>query len=130
MSGPIVGGGKVPIILEGKEYFLEPSLEACLELARSPVGLGGLIDRCKAMHFETICMIIGVGLRPNGKALNPRQRDQMIPKAVYEAGIIDVAGICMEYLTVILNGGRELPDEEDEEKEEEPAEGGPLDSPT
>lgn len=126
MSGPVVGGGRVAITLDGVEYALEPSLEACLELAKSPVGMRGLADRCNALHFETVCAVVGAGLRPNGKPLNPRQRDHMIPKAVYEAGIIDVAGICIEYLNVITNGGRPLPDEPEED---EPEEDGPLGSP-
>lgn len=128
MGKPRVGDGRIPFELEGKDYWLEPSLEACLEISKMSGGLGAAVERCRHFHFETICAIIGAGLRPNGRPLNPRQRDEMIPKAVYEAGVIGVAGVCIEFLTVIMNGGRPLPPEDEEEPEGQ--EDSPLDSPT
>jgi hypothetical protein len=128
MSQPEVGGGRIPIELDGKVHDLVPSLEACIEISKSSGGLNGAVQRLSVMHFETMCMVIGAGLRIDGKPLNPRQRDDLVPGAVYRAGLVDLAPICIKFCHVIANGGR-LPEEAeqgDEGSEEEGEGDGPL----
>lgn len=126
MPGPEVGGGKVAITIDGRPAFLEPSLEACIEISKMAGGLNGAMERCRALHFDTLCMIVGAGLVIDGNRLNPRQRQDMLPKAIYEAGTIDIAAACMEFVTIVGNGGRALSDEGPEEEDPD----GPLGSAT
>lgn len=115
MAGAEVGGGRVELTLDGKPCYLEPSLEACIEVSKLAGGLGGAMDRCRALHFESICAIVGAGIVINGSRLNPRQREDLLPKAIYEAGVIGVAAACMEFITIIGRGGRPAPDDDEDE---------------
>jgi hypothetical protein len=125
MSKPEIGGGVVEIELDGKVQYLVPTLEACIEISKSSGGLQGAVQRLNAMHFETMCMVIGTGLRIDGKALNPRQRDDLVPGAVFRAGLIHLAPACIRFCTIIANGGRPLVESEDlDEDQEGEGEGG------
>lgn len=121
MSGPQVGGGKVELELDGKTFQLVPSVEACIELSRFPGGLVTLVQRCNQLDFACVVDIVGIGIEMGGRRLNPSQREKMLPKAVYEAGVVGVASKCVEFVSLIMNGGRPVEeDEADEEVGDEP----------
>lgn len=122
MSKPEVGGGGIEIELDGRRHVLIPSLEACIEISRASGGISGTVQRLQLLNFETICMVVGSGLQMNGKALNPRQRDDLVPGAVYRAGLTEIAPICINFCRAIANGGR-LPDDDDKAEAEDEDEG-------
>lgn len=118
MAGPQVGGGVVDIELDGKPMQLVPSLEACLEISKIGGGINGAVQRLNQLHFETICEIIGAGLQIEGKRLNPKQRKDQVPQAVYNTGLVSVAADCITFCHMIANGGRPLEDSEDDDDKE------------
>lgn len=128
MSDTKIGSGRVPVRLDGKDFVLVPTLEACQEISDMAGGIQGAVQRCQMLNFKTICDIVGSGLEVNGKRLNVGQRDRFIPKAVYEAGLIGISASCIEFCHVVANGGR-MPDPDEEEAEEEDGDENPLASP-
>ena len=114
MSEPSVGGGDVAIWLDGKEIILKPTLDACIKISKMG-GAGGtnaVAQRLANLDFEMFCEVIGAAL-----GVNPVQA-KAIPKAVFEAGMVHLAGPLLTYIRVINNGGT-LPDEEEGEAGEE-----------
>lgn len=116
MAKPEIDGGRIPIELEGRECFLVPSLEACVEVAKN--GLSVTVQKCELLDFETICMVIGSGLEVDGKRLSPTVRAKELPKSVYEAGLFNMKKAAIDFCRLIAHGGQ-FPDE-DEEGEGEP----------
>jgi len=114
MSEREINGGRIAITLEGREAFLEPSLEACVEISAIAGGMNAAIERCLRLDFQTICEVIGAGLVTNGKRLSPNLRQRELPKSVYDAGLIYLHGKAIDFIHVVANGGR-LPEEVDEE---------------
>ena len=122
-----IGDGIVEIELDGRTQELVPTLEACAEISAIAGGIGAAVQRCRQLHFETLCEIVGAGLVVDGHRLNAGQRDKLVPKAVIEQGLIYVMGRCVMFCHVIANGGN-LPSEDDAEEGDE--DDGPLGSAT
>lgn len=118
-----IGGAYVEIELDGKPCRLVPSLEACIEISKMGGGLAGADQRVRSLNFETICAIVGAGIEVDGQKLNPRQKAELLPKAVYEAGIFDVMAKCLEFIALIGNGGK-WPSETEVEEEADDGEKG------
>jgi hypothetical protein len=116
-SGPQIGGGRIEIELDGRRCFLVPTLDACVELSQlaGPSGLVSIAERCNRLDFLMICAVIGAAIEIEGKKLNPGQREKLLPKAIYEAGVVGVAARCVEFITLVMNGGRSPEDEDEEE---------------
>ncbi len=110
MAKARIGGGKVEIELEGKPLTLEPRLEACIAISSMAGGLRAAAERCANLHFETVLYVISAGLN-----LNPTQRDKMLPKAIYEAGIVRASGWAIDFINIVGNGGRPLAEDDGEE---------------
>jgi Phage tail tube protein, GTA-gp10 len=121
MSEPEIGGGRIEIEIAGKTGYLEPSLEACIALDKmaGPGGLASLAERCRNLSFETICEVIGHGLVIDGNKLGGQHKAKLLPKAVYEAGVINVAEKAMQFVGIVWRGGKELPDDEDDTESDE-----------
>ena len=123
-----MNGGRIPITLAGKEHVLEPTLEACIEISQTAGGIQGAVQRLNQLNFETICAVIGAGIRIDGKGLNGRQREELLPKSIYETGLIAVAATAIDFCHVVANGGRLPSDDPDDEVED--GDEGPLGSAT
>lgn len=106
-----LGAGDVPIMLDGKEQILQPSLAACTAISRLAGGGQAAIARCQALDFDAICAVIQCGL-----GLNPVQAKQL-PDAVYKTGTIALAGPCIDFIHIVNNGGRP-PDENGEDNQD------------
>lgn len=113
MSERELNGGRIAIVLEGREVYLEPSLEACAEISGMAGGMNAAVQRCLALDFETICKVIGAGVTVDGKRLSPNMRSKELPRTIYEAGLIYCHGKAIEFIHIVANGGR-LPEEADE----------------
>ena len=115
MSDPQPGAGDVRIELDGKELVLRSSLEACIKISGLAGGMHAAIQRCAALNFETIAEIIGVGL-----GANPNQMKQ-VREGVYRTGLIALHGKCIDFVHIVANGGRPLPeDTEDRDTDADP----------
>lgn len=123
-----INDGRVEIELGGKLLYLEPSLQACIDIAKmgGEGGIARVIAKCEAYHFETITRVIGAGLIYNGKRLNAQQIERDLPEDIYKAGVFKMMGKAIEFCGIVLNGGQTIPDEPNEGVGDD---GDPLDSP-
>lgn len=99
--------GDVEITLEGKKFWLKPSLEAALKISRS--GRSGprvLVEECMNLNFPTIVFVIAAG---TGLA----QADLEGP--VFRTGTINLFGLCVTFIHTISNGGRPPSDKGDKD---------------
>ncbi len=103
------GSGEIEITLKGKAMVLKPSLEACLAISKMGGGLNAAIVRCRNLDFDTIAEVVRLGL---GYGANTGAAKE-IPLALYEQGVIDIAGACIDFVHVVANGGRLPTDEVD-----------------
>lgn len=115
MSDPKPGAGTVPIMLDGKEHQLVPTLEACMAISKFAGGTMKAIERCYACDFEAICEIIALG---TGYISGPQRKQ--IKEAVFKAGILSVAADCVLFIRSVNNGGKVPNDDEGEGGEGEP----------
>lgn len=114
VENPETGAGDVRIELDGEEHFLIPSAGAIIEVNRMHGSINAAITRCAQFDFDTICKVIGAGL-----GLNP-QRRKFLPEAVFKTGTIQLAGSCITFCHVLLNGGRPIEEKEGEGDEPDP----------
>jgi hypothetical protein len=108
------GSGNIEFELDGESMVLVPTLQACIDISNIAGGLDAARVRCQQLDFDTICRVIIAGL-----TLNPRQA-KMIPDAVYKTGLIQLHGVCIDFIHVVGNGGRPLPEEEPDEEPDPP----------
>jgi hypothetical protein len=110
----VPGEGNVAIMLDEKELFLTPSLGACMAISKLNGGLNAAVQRCLALDMDTIVAVIVAGL-----GLNPTQAAK-VPAAVYKTGLIRLHGACIDFISIVGNGGRPLSDEEEEPDDLDP----------
>jgi hypothetical protein len=110
---PHLGAGDVPIVIDGDEYVLRPSLRAAQQISRKEGGIVGAINRVLQMDIDTVTqiVIVGIGLTEIGaKKLNLHER-------LWQAGMTDDSGricdLCVKYLRILANGGRLPKDQQD-----------------
>ena len=110
MAEPEPGAGDVVLELDGKEYLLKPSWQACQAISRLAGGGAAAVQRCQALDFDTIVAIIGHGI-----GANPQQMQKMVPELVYKTGTMKLAAKCIDFINVVNNGGMPPGDEEEEQ---------------
>jgi hypothetical protein len=108
MSKPRVGSGNITITLNGQDYELIPTLGAAQSISRLSGGLRGAIQSVMNLDLDTIDRIVKAGLGPTvSREIGPN-----LGAYVFDAGFTDqggeLASKCIEYLTVLSNGGRPL----------------------
>lgn len=108
-DGPGLEDAVVEIELDGRTHKLVPSMNACLGISDIDGGGAMAAMRCERLDLRTICKVIELGV-----GFNPRQA-QMIPEAVYKAGVMKCAGPCIEFINIVNNGGKRLKDDEPED---------------
>ena len=89
----------VEILLGSISVRLVPSLKA-VETLSTDKGLGHLAERCRNLEFAAIKQVIvtGMGLTGNGA--------KELPELLYKAGLANLAPLCLDYLTILANGGQ------------------------
>ena len=111
---PKVGAGNITISLGGDdeskhEYVLVPTLAAAQGISRTSGGIRGAIDKVIAFDLDTITNVVRLGLGPRVV----KEIGQDFNELVWRAGMTDTGGElvarCIEYLSVLSNGGRPLP---------------------
>lgn len=102
MTKPVPGAGDVEITLAGEKKIMRPTLRAIRDISRNADGIGGAIARVQKTDFDTICLVIVLGLDLTEKGA------EGIEDKVFETGLINLAGPCAKYLTILANGGRPM----------------------
>jgi hypothetical protein len=97
---PEPGAGDVPIIIDGKEHLMRPSLEACMAISKLAGGANRVIERCYALDFEMLVDVIAIGTGYT----SGRER-KLIAEGVYKQGTISVAADCVLFVRIVNNGG-------------------------
>jgi len=110
MSNAEVGVGNVPITIGGQEYMLVPTVMAAKTVSRLGGGIRGAMDAVLRLDLEVIEGIIRAGL---GQSTVKRIPD--FENALFKAGLTvqggEVAGKCIEFCSILANGGRPAEDE-------------------
>lgn len=116
MSKAEPGAGDVPIVLDGKEHLMQPTYERCLAISKLGGGMGPLnvIQRCRGLDFDTLVEVISIGT-----GYTSHDQKKQIAKALYAAGTMSVVGDCIEFITIVNNGGRRPDDEVEGEGDRE-----------
>lgn len=96
----VPGEGDIEIELEGRKFWLKPTLEACLRISRANGSLGPreLSERCLQLNFDSIVYVIAAGLGC--------EIDEKLERSVYRTGIVHLFGKCVRFIHIISNGGR------------------------
>jgi hypothetical protein len=112
VNKPRVGAGNVVITLGieeyEKEYELVPTLAAAQGVSRIGGGIRGAMDAIVKLDLDIITRVVQLGLGPTvTKTVGPR-----LPDLIWQAGLTDsggeLAAKCIEYLTMLSNGGRPI----------------------
>lgn len=98
-----LGIGNVPIVLDGEERELKPSLNAVQVISRQYGGIRAAIEQVLKYDIDAVTniVVLGLGLAPAGA--------KEIPNKVFRTGLAGENGLaapCIRYLTILSNGGR------------------------
>lgn len=109
----VPGEGDIPIELYGLgKVYLKPTLSACLLLSRSgDDGPRRLADKCLALNIDAISIIVAAGL--------DKDPDEML-EVIFKTGLTNLFGPCLQFIRVVMNGGRLPKEREDKDKPGDP----------
>lgn len=99
------GIGDIVVDFDGSKITLKPTLEACIRLNNLHNSLNLTKARVENYDFETICQVIAAGV-----GANPEQMKRLVQPGVFRTGMIDLVPVCIEFIGVVINGGRPLPE--------------------
>ena len=100
--------------LAGEEVTLKPTFLAASRIPKAFNGYMPAIDSVSKLDpaaIETI-LAFGMGLTAHG------QKQMNLPEKIYETGYPKVAAPCIEFLTILMNGGKRVNEEEAEDQEQ------------
>lgn len=106
----------VKIQLDGEEFELVPTLAAMEHLNKKYENFQSVYSRLASMNFDCYADVIIAGLlhMPKKADLNGTKQ------AVFEAGIIALMPSLVRFVSILLNGGREIKEGEEEEEQRNP----------
>lgn len=123
-----IGEGDVLIELGDDKITLTPTPYALKMLSRQGGGIPGMVQRCLNYEFDSIMLVIQIGGN-----LNARQMERYdVETKVFRYGMNRIAPLVIRYLGTLSNGGKPLPDGDEEESDgadradREEEEAGPL----
>ena len=100
--------GEVPVMLEGEELILKPTLRAMNAVNRQFNGLRNARERLVNEDADAVSFILRHGLNMDDRAA----RD--LPERVFRNGLTgDLLVSLIRYVAILGNGGKPLPDEPD-----------------
>lgn len=108
MSDASIGGGDLKIEIDGDEVTLRATVGAGLAISRlgQGGGLSSVYQKLNAWDFDTILAVIVAGM--GGK--NPKE----LQGRVFKTGLFQLAPLCIEFVTIIANGGARPKEDENE----------------
>lgn len=95
-----LGAGNVTITLDGDEYTLKPTLHAIKTLSANYEGLAGCLRRLQTMDFNAYVNVINIGTGAKGQAAKDMEA------SIFRTPVGDMVGPLVEYVAVLMNGGR------------------------
>ena len=107
----------IPFVLDGEEKELVPSPGAALKLSRQYNGLATIYNKLTAYDSEVYVTVVREGL---GIALNSKDAQGLAEK-VWRTGLTALTVPLVEYVNLLLNGGRKFEEEKTEDGEEKAA---------
>ena len=104
-DAPRIGAGDVPIKIDGEDLVLVPSFSAAKVLSARYGGLTVAIDRIGKLDVDVITDVLMLGLGYGQTRRPPAD----LPERIWRTGFTDESGLaarCVDYLYVLMNGGR------------------------
>lgn len=101
--------GTVSVTIGDEDYELKPTLKAALAIERHFGGLRNALTGLGSLSIDAAAAVITVGAGLERKSEQVKQ----LPEAIFAAGVSDVAGQCVPYITALLNPGDKKEDEGD-----------------
>lgn len=92
---------------EDNTLVLRPTLQAMRRIDREFNGIVNAIEQMRLLNFDAACTIIQVGSGNTG------ERGKEVPELVFRFGIANAIEPCIQYLTLLLRGGRPAPKDEE-----------------
>lgn len=113
MADNRIGDGNVPLKLDGgEEVILKPSWGAAQAISRQFGGIQGAVERVVRMDMDATVQVVLFGLGYNiGTKKAPADLAERIWKTGFTDGTGSVGEKTVQYLHILANGGKSLPDE-------------------
>lgn len=119
MSGSI-NDSVIPFKLDGEDRELVATPNAALKLSRLYGGLGNINGKIvHSVDPEVFCNVIRIGMNLNDK------ESQGLADKVFRTGYSSLIPVCIDYVVLLINGGRRVAAENSEGNGEESTQGNP-----
>jgi hypothetical protein len=102
---------EITINLDGEQLVLRPSLLAAQQLSRAAGGFVELNNRISKLDFDTIVSVVALGL---GYGAGTTRQPQNLEERVWRTGLAELAVPCVQFVTLLANGGRPLAEAHDD----------------
>lgn len=107
---PRPGAGNVTVRFGDQEYKLVPTFHAASNISRLSGGIRGAINSVIQLDFDVIARVVQFGLGP--QVVKELGGANKLGELIYAEGITDgsgeFTGKCVEFLTILTNGGKPL----------------------
>lgn len=108
------GKAEVKITLDGIDHVMKPTYGAAKGINRHFGGLRAALEEVTKLNADAMEVIIAYGLD-----LTPRgQKEMKLGERIYEQGIPHCAAPCVEFLTLLMNGGKPISEDKSEGRED------------
>jgi hypothetical protein len=94
----------VEVTINGRVEKLVPTLSALEALNKRYDNFQAVYSRIASMDFEAYANVLAAGVEGKIPANDKERKDAM--QAVYETGVINLMAPMIEYLGILLNGGK------------------------
>lgn len=99
-----LGSGNVELTLGDDSLTLKPTLSAMQRISRQYGGLREALARIQALDFEALVFVVTVGAGLKGDEAKD------LPDKVFKATVAEVTASAVDFIVVLLNGGRPVDD--------------------
>lgn len=106
-----IGAGNVVVTLDGEDYTLKPTPYAIKTLSAQYNGMSGCLDALRRMDMNAFINVLCIGAGLKGQAVKEAE------PVICRTPMGDLVGPLVEYVAVLMNGGRPLDDDASEEEE-------------
>lgn len=101
-----INAGDIPVVLNGEERVLRPTLKAITQISQRYSGLGKARDNLVVQDFDTVVFVLRQGLNLSDADFKG------FPEKVYQNGLdAELIVPLIRYVAVLANGGKPLPDD-------------------
>ena len=105
------------VTIDDEDYTLKPTPHAIKTLSAQYDGLSGCLERLRRMDMNAFINVFNVGAQIKGQAAKE------LEPAICRTPMGELIGPLVEYVAVLMNGGRPLENVEDDDSEAEAGNG-------